>query len=114
MWTDDRRARFEHLRDAHSRGTLSDIDREEFSILLRELDREEEDALAMALERQDLALARLRREADESRATEATLKHIAAAQRALRDEAHAYLAQLRARRLALAEQAQVALRRAAT
>ncbi len=111
-WSDETRARFQALKASENRGDLDDAARLALDALTQELDREEEAALAASLAQKDLAIERLTRELTEAREAEDTLEQVAAAQRALRDEARAYLGQLRARRLALVERARIVVRRA--
>jgi response regulator of citrate/malate metabolism len=105
------RARFRALKTSENRGDLDDAGRLELDAMTQTLDREEEAALATSLARRDLAIERLTHELVEAREAEETLEQVAAAQRALRDEAREYLGQLRARRLALVERARVVVGR---
>lgn len=113
-WTDDKRARLDRLKGAEARGALFDDERAELAALLCELDREEAAALASTFARQDETITRLKQDSAAAHETLATLERIATAQRELRDEAREYLMRLRARRLALAEQARVATQRTGT
>ncbi len=113
-WNDERSNRFRALRAAEARGALTAEQREELAKLLAELDAQEELALSAAAARHGAELSARREELARAQHAEADLERVLEARRALLAEAQDYLARLRARRAALAEEVRDVLRRTGT
>ncbi|WP_437552605.1 hypothetical protein WME97_15050 [Sorangium sp. So ce367] len=102
-WNDEKSRRFQALRAAEARGTLTDPERAELFRLFEDLDAEEADALRPAME---LAVARAEDLAEQKAQLESqadALARIVAEQEGLLADATAYLQKLREKNAALAE-----------
>jgi small-conductance mechanosensitive channel len=96
--------RLDVLRVLGAQRCLTDEERMELEGLLQKLDAEEAEAMRPALEGMRQQQAALRNETDRLHAAAAELERIVAGQQQLLADARGYLAQLRARRAALADE----------
>jgi hypothetical protein len=102
-WTEQKSERFQVLRHAEARGTLTIADRAELEALFADLDADENDALGPTLARMDADADAMVREKVALDGEARELARIADEEERLLSEARAYLEQLRQRSAALAE-----------
>lgn len=104
MWNKEKQQRLDALRLREAQGALLDVERTEMRALFAELDAEEAEAMRPALERMQQRQAELY--ADKKRLEEdaAQLERIVNEQEQLLVDARSYLAHLRSKRAALADE----------
>jgi hypothetical protein len=102
-WNDEKSLRFQALRAAEARGTLTDPERVELSRLLEDLDADEADALRPAMEQAAARAENLAASMAQLEAQAAALARIVAEQEGLLADATAYLLKLREKSAALTE-----------
>lgn len=102
-WNEQKSEQFQMLRDAEARGRLTDADRVTLDGLLADLDADEAEALEPGGERLDMQARATDAEKAELDLEVKELERIAREEEELLTEARAYVARLRQRSAALAE-----------